>query len=103
METFVLAFLAVAGLAVSSVVTSIWGGFVLTKLWIWFIVPVFHLPVLTLVPAIGLCFVASYLTHQYQQDSNDQSTGQKIGGVVAYGLMYPSIVLFMGWIVQMFM
>ena len=103
MELILAALGAVALVAVTSALTSIWRGFVLTKLWIWFIVPVFHLPVLTLVPAIGLCFVVSYLTHQYQHDDGDRSQGDKFAGILGYGLMYPAIVLFMGWILQMFM
>ena len=85
MEAIVLAFFAVAIVAVTSALTSIWGGFVLTKLWIWFIVPVFHLPALTLVPAIGLCFVVSYLTHQYQHGGDDRSESDKFVSILSYG------------------
>lgn len=37
-------------------------GFVLTKLWSWFIVPIFHLNPLTLIQALGFSLVIRYLT-----------------------------------------
>lgn len=37
-------------------------GWALTKLWAWFVVPVFHLPVLSIVQGIGLTLVVGLAT-----------------------------------------
>ena len=41
------------------------GGYILTKLWAWFVVSQFGVYKLSLVPAIGICVIVSFLTHQY--------------------------------------
>ncbi|MEO6709811.1 MAG: hypothetical protein ABIP42_09530 [Planctomycetota bacterium] len=47
-----------AGVIVGS---AIWGGLVLSILWGWFIVPVFHVSTLTIAQAIGITLVVSLL------------------------------------------
>lgn len=42
---------------------AIWGGYVLTCLWGWFVVPTFALPPLTLAQAIGVSLIVGYLTN----------------------------------------
>lgn len=48
-----------------SALSVIGGGYVLTVLWAWFVVPTFALPQITLAAAIGLAIVVGYMTHQY--------------------------------------
>lgn len=43
-------------------VFAIWEGFVLSCLWGWFIVPVFKLPELALIPASGITLVVGMMT-----------------------------------------
>ncbi|MBL7058675.1 hypothetical protein ISS03_05060 [Patescibacteria group bacterium] len=70
----------------------------------WFVVPVFHLPVLTVAPAIGIAMVVSFLTHQIDLDTQkkDQSFGKKIGDLLALAIVKPLLVLLFGWVVQFF-
>lgn len=98
-----LAVFGIVTLALAMAITNVWGGFVLTKLWLWFVVPVFHLPVLTLPPAIGLCLVGSYLSYQYVYIEDNRSSADKFATATAHGLIYPAIILLIGWVVQMFM
>ena len=86
-------------------IASIWRGFVFMKLWAWFIVPVFHLPMLTIVIAIGVSMVVSFLTyHSTNIDRNDtRSSSEKFTTDIAATIMYPATFLFLGWIVQMFL
>lgn len=37
-------------------------GWIFMKLWLWFAVPIFHLPVLTLIPAMGVALLVRFLT-----------------------------------------
>jgi hypothetical protein len=44
-------------------------GYVLALLWLWLIVPTFHLTPLTAAQAIGLSVIVGYLTFEYPKDS----------------------------------
>jgi hypothetical protein len=84
--------------------SAILKGFVLTILWGWFVVPIFHLPQLTIAPAIGIALVIGYLTKE-QQSSTDstKSAGDKFGEAAVYAIVHPLIVLLFGWAVHLFM
>lgn len=73
-------------------------GFVLTKLWTWFLVP-FGLPELNLVQAIGIAMVIGFLTKQHIPSNKDEKAW--IPMFHLYG--GPIITLFIGWIVTLFM
>lgn len=103
METLLLILGGTLITVAAMAVTSIWSGFVLTKLWIWFIVPIFHLPVLTIVPAIGLCIVVSYLTTQAPAAKDERDGKEKATDIFSYGLIYPTLMLALGWAVHLFM
>lgn len=96
--------LAILGFVVLLVVSSIFNGYVLSVLWGWFIVPVFNLPVLTVVPAIGIAMVVSYLTYQYNKSDEDDNkiSSEKIGKLIAMAILRPLLALFFGWIVHLF-
>ena len=49
---------------------SITEGFVLFKLWAWFMVPLLSLPALNLGGCIGVGAVISFVTYQYNSSSN---------------------------------
>ena len=80
-------------------VLSLIKGFVLTKLWAWFIVPVFELPMLKLWEAVGISMLLSYMTFSgktfYKNHKEDNITGT----ILSFTL--PWIVLFFGWIVHL--
>lgn len=88
------------------VVSALANGFVLTKLWSWFITPVFDLPALSLVPAIGLGLVVSFLTYQYtnsQSSKNDKSLMEVTISATLTAIIRPAFILLFGWFVQLFM
>lgn len=101
----VLAFFGGAvGFVILIALSSILNGYVLSVLWGWFMVPTFHVPALTLAPAIGLAMVVSYLTYQISDcEESDKGFGEKIARGVAYAIMKPGFALFAGWIVHKFM
>lgn len=51
-----------AAFAVTTIVGAIMNGWALAMLWAWFIVPIFNLPTLSIVQAIGIGMVVSFLT-----------------------------------------
>jgi len=84
------------------VMSSIINGFVLTKLWAWFMVPAFGLPQLSIPIAIGVSMVVKYLTYQKPPESKDENNVNKIGEALGFVIFYPLITLFIGWVVHFF-
>lgn len=98
----VLVFAIIFGMAILN-------GFVLSILWGWFIVPVFHLAVLSIPQAIGLGMIVAFLTYRYEEKDDNTKLDKKLGkkyinnfdwSVVL--LRYPLVLIF-GYIVHLFM
>lgn len=101
-----LAFLGgVVGLIVLMAFSAVFSGYALSVLWGWFIVPIFHLPQLSITAAIGISLVIGYLTHQIINDpkDSDRSFAEKIGVATAYSILKPGSALLIGWVVHLFM
>jgi len=75
-------------------------GFVITKLWDWFIVNQFGATPLTIANAIGLGLIAAFLTHQtLHQPAKDKDESLAVNPIVrAY--VHPIVVLLIGYIVS---
>lgn len=90
---------------VALVLGAIMGGFVLSKLWVWFMVPIFDLNPLRIVEAIGLTFIVGYMT------KNHVESGKKLEGTFSEELLkaflqtivIAGMFLLIGWIIQLFM
>jgi hypothetical protein len=91
--------------AVAIVVGSIMEGWVLSKLWGWFVSPLFGVPSLSIAAAIGFALVISMLTHQStSSDSNkDKDWTNLVAAVIAKTVFTPLMFLLFGYIVKMFM
>lgn len=96
METFakILGYLAI------TIISFFLGGYAVQQLWQWFVVPVFHLPVMTFLQGIGLCITVRYFTHQHivTVEPEDGSTARIVGSV-----LFPLVALFGGWIIHISM
>jgi NADH:ubiquinone oxidoreductase subunit 6 (subunit J) len=101
----VLATLAVVfGLPLILTASAIWSGYVLTHLWVWFVVPLFGLPALSLAGAIGVTLVVSFMTFQYQRNNKDDMTpGRRFGEVIGWITLRPLLALTVGWVVKQWM
>ena len=98
METAAAAFVilvVVLGIVVLFIASVIFKGYVLSILWGWFAVPIFHLPPLGIAQAIAVSLVVSMLTHQYIP-TKDKDTWAPILTMV----LWPALALFVGWIVK---
>ena len=85
------------------VLSTLFNGYALTKLWSWFVVPAFGVAPLGLTQAIGVSLIVSYLTHQIHEEDKSRSTSETLIRSVAIAIMKPSLALLMGWIVTLFM
>ena len=88
---------------VAAVGGALLSGWALSVLWGWFIVPLFNLPALPILYAIGISFVASLLhpTPTIQQDKKEDNT-TKIVRAIAQIVVTPLLAVFFGWIVHSF-
>ncbi len=85
------------------VALSIFGGWVLSILWGWFMVPIFGLVALKLSEAIGLSLVVGALAKSHVPDRNEGESLfawmlDRLFEYVLYGLL----LLLTGWVVQHF-
>lgn len=83
---------------------AMWGGFVLSVLWSWFLVPL-GLPAITWLQASGLLLIGQLLSGNYginEPDCDGNDGCNYIAGVVQY-FSYPLIFLCIGFSAQAFM
>jgi len=86
---------------VIAIVMTIIQGWVLTVLWGWFIVPIFHVPELTIAVAIGISIIIS-LFRNITPTPKNQTLEEKIGMAVGI-ILSPFLALLFGYIVHLFM
>jgi len=97
---FMTLVLGIAGFVIFYVAFfSIYRGFVLTLLWKWFAVPIFNLPSLSLVEAIGVSVLVGFLLGGSRSYNDDNKDGKKL--ITAF--MAPAVALLLGWVVHLFM
>ena len=79
-------------------------GYVLSVMWGWFLVEPFGVPVLKVVPAIGLALLVSLLTARFREPKKDkQEEMARNFKIMLFGFIYPLIVFGTGWLVKLFM
>lgn len=96
---------SVVATVVALVLGAIIGGFVLSKLWVWFMVPIFDLNPLSIVEAIGLTFIVGYMTKNLVE-TNKPLEGpflEELLKAFLQTLVMAGGFLFIGWIIQLFM
>lgn len=88
-----------------TVISSAMGGWALSTLWDWFIVPVFGVPVLSVVQAIGISLVVNYFLSGLKREENgeDESPTTKMIVLSAKAVFFPVLYVAVGWIVLQFM
>lgn len=94
------------GKFVTGIVLAIFGtisrGFVIMKLWGWFMVTTFALPTLGLIQAMGVSLVVGLLTAEFSNIKTDEEWADVIGRSIMLIFVY-AIVLLEGWIYLQFM
>jgi hypothetical protein len=87
------------------VLASTYHGFVLTKLWAWFVVPTFALPYLSLPAAIGISVIVGFLSHSgsLKTDDDSDSLGELMLKTTVMAALTPSFSLLAGYIVSRYM
>jgi hypothetical protein len=79
-------------------------GFVIMKLWGWFIVSTFALNAISLVQAIGISLVVGLLTATLKYDENSEDDWfMKVFTQFIFVMLAYAVLLFEGWLVHLFM
>ena len=85
------------------IISLIVSGFVVLKLWAWFIVPIFEAQPLRLVEAIGLMFFINYLKAKYDKEADKDKFWEQFATNFASVIIYAGFALLAGWVVSLFM
>jgi hypothetical protein len=91
----------IVGAVIVIIVGALIGGYVLAKMWLWFIVP-FGAPEIEIAHAIGISLLAGLFTSSSSSDDKYESTAEVVTKLIAT-LIAPFILLGFGWIVVQFM
>lgn len=86
------------GLIALTIVVYLLNGVALKLLWGWFMVPTFGLPVISLVQALGIMIIISFLAHQHIPMYKDFENEQFF-----FLILIPVLAMAVGWIVHLFM
>ena len=84
------------------ILSQIMFGFVFSKLWAWFIVPVFDAPALRLVEAIGIMLLLGFLTAKMPKDE-EKDFWKDLTKKVIFSVSVCIIALLFGWIITLFL
>lgn len=83
---------------------SLWSGFVISKLWAWFIVPTFAVPPLSIIAAIGVFLVVSaFHPSKFKKAKKDDEQIQTFIEATVFNLLWPAIFLGVGAFWKMFL
>lgn len=82
----------------------LWRGYVLSILWGWFIVSLFHVPALSIPYALGISLILNLLTHGPEGHKKDptMSDTENMFAAFVYSFILSSAALGIGWIVKGF-
>lgn len=105
MESFLAALIVVFGVfaTIFAVLAAgvIVNGYVLSILWVWFVVPL-GLPVISVAHCIGIAMVSSWLTYQHQT-TKEEDKEKALENLLIVFIIRPLAVLGIGYIVKQFM
>lgn len=84
-------------LLVTAFPVLIWAGYVLSDLWQWFIVPVFHLPPMSAAEAAGVMMISGML---FRRSESGQRTASEVATLQAATVLLSAYVWAAGWILS---
>lgn len=84
-------------------ITPIIGGFVFSKLWLWFIVPTFQIQPLRIVEAIGIMYLINFTRAKRDKQVNTDTFWETFTSDVIFIILTSAFVLFSGWVVTLFL
>lgn len=96
----------VVGFILLAILSTVANGFVLVRLWEWFVVTTFEsVPSLSVPAAMGLSLITAFLTYQSKvDDEKDKDKRWSERFFIAFGIAIgkPAMYLAIGWIIYQF-
>jgi hypothetical protein len=87
-----------------AVIAAPMSGWVFSIMWAWFVMPIFHLPALTIPQAIGIMFTVGMLTKQnIDVESPKRDKTERLIRTFALAVIAPLFTLLLAWIVKLFL
>jgi hypothetical protein len=85
------------------ILSPVWTGYVLSLLWMWFVVTAFHVPTISIPVAIGLGIVVRMFAQEMpDQNKKDEDASKAMIRLCCYAFISPLIALIFGAIVHLF-
>lgn len=78
-------------------------GYVISVLWVWFVIDTFKVAALSVPQCIGLALLVSYMAKQYQDTKTEDNAVHTFAKSVFLVLFKAAFALSIGWIVTLFM
>lgn len=85
------------------IINPIMYGFVVSKLWFWFIVPTFQMQPLRIVEAIGIIFLINFIRMKRDKEANSEKFWVELVTNIFFVVFMSSFTLLFGWIASLFM
>lgn len=82
MESIVGLLLLLPGVFLLLAASIIYNGWALHLLWLWFMVPIFNLPVLSVAQAIAVAMVIAFTTFQYVESPKETKENSWISALI---------------------
>lgn len=90
------------GIVVWIIVSTLLRGYVLSVLWGWFVVEIFHAPTLSLPGALGISTLITLLTYQYNNHKPPEEEKNSTGVSLLIPFIMNGLALLSGWIYHQF-
>lgn len=85
------------------IIAPIINGFVFSKLWIWFIVPIFQMQPLRVVEAIGIMLLINFILAKRDKDANGDKFWETLAINMLFIVLMAGFCLLAGWIITLFL
>lgn len=81
---------------------SIVNAYVISKLWVWILVPSFELPEITMGMAFGLSVIIGFFRGKSSKSDEDEDVVEKLTKSIVWVFINGAFYLLIGWIAGMF-
>ena len=85
------------------IISPIINGFVFSKLWLWFIVPIFQMQPLRVVEAIGIIFLINFIKAKKDKESDKDKFWETFATNMVFVVLMAGFALLSGWVVMLFL
>ena len=90
-------------IVLAMIISPIINGFVFSKLWLWFIVPIFQMQPLRIVEAIGIIFLINFIRMKRDRAADKEEFWKTFTTNMIFVVLMAGFALLSGWVVTLFL